>query len=134
MKKKKVNVLFAAAFTLILLAAVSISLPEQTVSAASTGISQSFVSDGTANADWDNKNINLPTKYYTSATINGAESNVADLSGVTAMTFTVDNSKNTKAFIWNIGICDAERNVSDNEWLSSGYGSALLIPERGAAY
>lgn len=132
-KKILVSVLALASISSLAVGAALTTPKTVTLAETATGLSQNFISDGTNKDFWDNKNINIPEKYYTTATIGGVETNVADLSGVKAMTFTVNNTSG-EAFVWNIGMCDAQRNVFDNEWLANGQGSALFIPEKGMAY
>lgn len=132
-KKILVSVLALASISSLAVGAALTTPKTVTLAETATGLSQNFISDGTNKDFWDNKKINIPEKYYTTATIGGVETNVADLSGVKAMTFTVNNTSG-EAFVWNIGMCDAQRNVFDNEWLANGQGSALFIPEKGMAY
>ncbi|MGN1052125.1 MAG: hypothetical protein ACI4SH_01885, partial [Candidatus Scatosoma sp.] len=71
MKNGKLKVIFASLFVFALTAAHFSIVKETDVAdvAAESALSQSFVSDGTENDFWDNKNISLPAKYYTTATV-----------------------------------------------------------------
>lgn len=76
---------------------------------------------------WNNKVWNIPSSYL----VGEVGSQVADLSTAKALSFTVDNIGGNN-FTWNIGIFDSMRKVnSQDEWLSNGKGSAILIYENG---
>lgn len=81
------------------------------------------------NDDWVTQDIQIDSAFYTTAN----EMEVADLSQVKAMTFTVDNS-GQGAFVWNMGIWDSLNSAFDNQWYMGGTGSSLYVPESGTAF
>ncbi|MGN1052941.1 MAG: hypothetical protein ACI4SH_06080, partial [Candidatus Scatosoma sp.] len=71
MKKTQKIILSVLSLCSIAMFAVGGALitPASVYATETTGLSQSFVSDGTEDSFWDNKNISLPAKYYTTATV-----------------------------------------------------------------
>ncbi len=135
-KEKNMKNKFLVGFAATLCAAVltgGVATLRTTANADTSGadeISHTFsYNTALGDNDWVTQPIDIDSAFYTTAN----EVQVADLSQVKAMTFTVDNT-DRGGFTWNMGIWDSLNSVFDNQWYMGGTGSALYVPESGTAF